>query len=74
MPWVQFGGGYWGRFPNTFSDWGDIICHVPPTFFLFRFCKGFKNKSDVLCEELFMLNGRQHIAKLMLKQSLVWYL
>jgi len=48
----------------------------PPTFFLFRFCNwiGFKNKSDVLCEELFMLDGRPHIAKLMLKQSLVWYL
>jgi len=34
-------------------------------FFLFRFCisRGFKNKSDVchvLCEELFMLDGRPH--------------
>jgi len=50
----------------------------PLHFFLFRFCiwKGFKNKSDVyhiLCEELFMLDGWPHIAKLMLKQSLVWY-
>jgi len=49
-----------------------------PHFFLFRFCisRGFKNKSDVchvLCEVLFMLDSRQHIAKLMLKQSLVWY-
>ena len=38
--------------------------------------RGFKNKSDVchvLCEELFMLDGRLHIAKFMLKQSLVWY-
>jgi len=26
-----------------------------------------------LCEELFMLDGRLHIAKFMLKQSLVWY-
>jgi len=26
-----------------------------------------------LYEELFMLDGRLHIAKLMLKQSLVWY-
>jgi len=25
------------------------------------------------CVELFMLDGRPHIAKLMLKQSLVWY-
>jgi len=26
-----------------------------------------------LCEELFMLGGRLHLAKFMLKQSLVWY-
>ena len=49
-----------------------------PHTFLFRFCiwRGFKNKSDVchvLCEELFMLGGRPYIAKLMLKQSLVWH-
>jgi len=41
--------------------------------FLFRFCiwRGFKNKSDVgrvLCEELFMFDGKPYIAKLMLKQ------
>ena len=41
---------------------------------LFRICiwRSSKNKSDVchvLCEVLFMLD----IAKLMLKQSLVWY-
>jgi len=53
-----------------------MICHVP-TLFLFRFCiwRGFKNKNDVcqvLYEELFMLDGGPHIAKLMLKQSLVW--
>jgi len=47
---------------------------MSPHFFLFRFCiwRGFKNKSDVchvLCEEFFMLYGRPHIAKLMLK---VW--
>ena len=38
---------------------------MSPHFFLFRFCiwRGFKNKSDdchVLCEELFMLDGRPH--------------
>jgi len=54
---------------------GDIICHVP-YFFIFRFCisRRFKNKSDVchvLNEELFMLDCRPHIVKLMLKQSLV---
>jgi len=47
-------------------------------FFLFRFCilRSFKNKNDVchvLCEELFMLDGRPHIVKLMLKQSFVCY-
>ena len=62
----------------TFSGWGYIICHFPHTLFLFRFCiwRGFKNKNDVchiLCEELFMLDGALHIAKFMLKQSLVWY-
>jgi len=46
----------------------------PPTIFLIRFCiwRGFKNISyvcHVLCEELFMLDGRPHIANLMLKQS-----
>jgi len=46
---------------------------MSPHFFLFRFSiwRGFKNKSDVchvLCEELFMLDGRPHIANLMLKQ------
>jgi len=60
-----------------FSRRGDIRCHVPLTF-LFRFCvwRGFKNKSDIchiLCEKLFMLDSTPHIAKLMLKQSLVRY-
>jgi len=44
-------------------------------FFLFRFCiwRRFKNKNvcHVLCEEVFILDGRPHMAKLMLKQSLV---
>ena len=47
---------------------------MSPNFFLFRFCiwKGFKNKSDachILCEELFMLDGRLHIARFMLKHE-----
>jgi len=51
---------------------------MSPNFFLFRFCIwiDLKNKSDVchvLCEELFKLDGRPYIAKLMLKQSLVWH-
>jgi len=38
---------------------------MTPHFFLFRFCiwRGLKNKSDVchvLCEELFMSDGRPH--------------
>ena len=61
----------------TSSGGGDITCYVSPHIFLFWFCiqKGFKNKNDIcyiFFEELFMLNGRPHIAKLMLKQSLVW--
>jgi len=53
-------------------QWGyNMPC--PFHFFLSRFCiwSGFKNKSDVchvLCEELYMLNGRPHIAKLMLNE------
>jgi len=66
--------------PHFFRRGGhDMPC--PLHFFLFRFCiwRGFKNKSDVcqychvLCEELFMSDGRLHLAKLMLKQSLLWY-
>jgi len=73
-PWAQFGGGNGGRVPPTSSDAEDIICHVPPHFFLFRFCIwwGLKNISDVchsLCDELFVLDGRPHIAMLMMKQK-----
>jgi len=69
--WAQFGGAHEGRLPPLFQTGVHNI-------FLFRFCiwRGFKYKSDVchvLCEELFMLGGRPHIAMLMLKQSLVWY-
>jgi len=35
--WAQLGGGHRGRVPPTFSDSGDVICHVP-RFLLFRFC------------------------------------
>jgi len=52
---------------------------MSPLFFSVLFSlfiwRGFKNKSDVchvLCEEFFMLDGRPHIVKMMLKQSLVW--
>jgi len=74
--WAQFVGGHGGRVPPTFSDGWDIICHATPTFFSLDFVFGevSKNKSDVchvFCEELFMLDGRPHKAKLMLKQSLV---
>jgi len=70
---VSLGAIWWGTCLPHFSRRGDIICHVPPLF-LFRFCTWrFKNKNvcHVLCEELFMLDGRPHIAKLILKQSLV---
>ena len=73
---------------NLVGDTGDVSPHFfrrgrqnmpcPPTFFLFRFCiwRGFKNKNEVcrvFGEELFMSHGRPYIAKLILKQSLVWY-
>ena len=49
----------WGKCTPTFSDGGDIICHVPHIFLL-GFCiwRGFKIESDVchfFCEELFVL-------------------
>ena len=58
--------------------WGHGGCNMPcpPTFFSVRFCiwRGIKIKvMFVLCEELFMLDGRLHIAKFMLKPSLMWY-
>ena len=60
-----------GDVPPLFSEGVDIICHEPPHFF-FRFFiwRGFKNNSDVchlLYEDLFMLDGRPHVAKLLLK-------
>jgi len=73
----RMGAIWWGTCLSTFLDGGhNMPC--PSNFFLFRFYiwRGFKIKSDVchiLCEEFFMLDGRPHIAKLMLKQSLVWY-
>jgi len=66
-----------GKCPPLFQTEGTKYA-MPPHFLLFRFCmwRAFKNKSDVcdvLCDEFFMLDGRPHIAMLMLKQSLVWY-
>ena len=77
LPWAQFGGGM-GDVSSPLFQTGDTQYAMSPHFFLFRFCvgRGFTNKSDVchvLCEKLFMLDGRPHIAKLMLKQSLLWY-
>ena len=66
-------GGTGDVSPSHFRR-GDIICHAPH-FFLFRFFiwRRFKNKNvyHVLCEELFMLDGRPHIAELILNR--VWY-
>jgi len=49
-----------GDVSPTFSDGGDIICHVPSTIFYLGFVFGeFSKKSNpchVLCEELFMLD------------------
>ena len=72
--WAQFDGGPGGSVPPLFQAGGhNMSCH--PHFLLFRFWtwRGFKNKvvCHVLCEELFVLDGRPYIDKLMLKQSLV---
>ena len=73
-----------GTWPLTSSGEGDIILHVPPLF-LFRFyiCRSSKNKSDVMtfatfcvkcfCCQIFFSCQMLYIAKLMMKQSLVWY-
>jgi len=64
-----------GDMPLHFFRQGRHIIPCPLHLFLFKFhiWKGFKNKNvcHVLCKELFMLDGRPHIARLMLKQSLV---
>ena len=78
---TAMGAIWWGKRGTCrphFFRLGRHNMPCPPHFFLFRFCnwRGVRNKIDVchvLCEELFMLDGRPHIAKLMLKQSLVWY-
>ena len=66
--------GHRGGLPPLFQA-GGTYYPMSPHFFLFRFCirRIFKNKNvfHVLCEEIFMLDGRPHIAKLILKQSLV---
>ena len=75
--WTQFVEGHVGLAPHFFRQGGhNMPC--PPHIFQVRFCiwRGFKNKSDVchvLCEELFMLDGRPHITKLMLNQILGLY-
>ena len=74
---MQFGGGHGGRVPPLFQTGGTEYAMSTPLF-PFRFCiwRGFKYKNEVcrvLGEELCMLHGRPYKAKLMLKQSLVWY-
>jgi len=75
--YTGMGAIWWGTrgtCPPHFFRRGGHNMPCPPHFFLFRFCilRDFKNRSDVchvLCEELFMLDGRPHIAMLMLKQK-----
>jgi len=62
------GVGTRGTCPPNFSDDGDIICHVP--LFIFGKISKISDVRHVLCEELFTLDVT-HIAKLMMKQSLV---
>jgi len=72
--------GYTGDVSRHFFRRGGHNMLCSPTFFSLFFSlfiwRGFKNNSDVchvLSEELFMLDGRPNIVKMMLKQSLVWY-
>jgi len=59
--------------PPHFFRQGDITCHVHSTFFSLSFVFGevSKIKMFVMFRVLFMLDGRPHTVKLMLKQSLV---
>ena len=71
-----FGGRHGERVPSTLSGRG--ISHaMTPTFFSSGFVFGevseISDVCHVLCEELFMLDGRLYIAKSMLKQSLLLY-
>jgi len=56
-PWAQFGGGHGRRVPLTFSDRGNIICHVLPTCFCLGFVFGEVSKIKVMfvtfCEKSF---------------------
>jgi len=81
---MSLGAIWWGArgtCPPLFQTGGTEYAMFSHFFLFrlgFRFCiwRGFKNKSDVcdvLCEELFMLDGKPYTAKLMLKQCLVWY-
>ena len=76
---TNMGAIWWGTrgtCPPHFFRRGGHNMPCSPHFFLFGFCiwRGFKKKNDVcyvLCEDLFMLDGRPSIAKFMLQQSLV---
>ena len=74
----HMGAIWWGTrgtFPPTFSGGGyNMPCS--PTFFSLGFVFEEVSKikiCQILCEEVFMLGGRLHIAKFMLNQCLVWY-
>jgi len=45
--WAQFGGGHGGRVP-TFPGGGNVICHVPPTFFSLGYVCGEVSKIKVM--------------------------
>jgi len=59
----------------TISGGGYIICHVPPLFssgFIFGEVQKIKVTFATFCVKCFVCYIL-HVAKLMLKQSLVWY-
>jgi len=73
-PWVQFGGGHDRCVPLLFQTVGIYHIMCPPIF-LIRFCmwRGFKNKSDVSCEELFMLDITHSQVDVETESTVVWY-
>jgi len=73
-PWAQFGGGLGGRVPPRFQVEGYNMPH-PPTFFSSDFVfevPKIKVTFVTFCLKCFSCYMLR-IAKLMLKQSLVWH-
>jgi len=70
LAWAQFGRGHEGRVLLTFSEGGNRICYVPPTFFTLDFV--FKEVGKIKMTYA-MFHVRCSEAELMLKRNLMWY-